>query len=166
MTELSFYHLIHWIIKRKFNAVQYKTHSAREGHWRIDYVLLVTRGRGGRGTHNQIYPGKVHRENMDTKHHQATHGNQSLYTSNHYQKVRIYSIHVCSQQLLWTVLYVYMYDRNGFCCWNILVYVWTYITTYMMLFLSKGVNLNSKGFRCDTEKKQWMWSLIEEDLSV
>ncbi len=60
-----------------------------------DYVLLVTRGRGGRGTHNQIYPGKVHRENMDTKHHQATHGNHSLNHSEDRRQIRKNIFHTC-----------------------------------------------------------------------
>lgn len=66
---------------------------------------------------------------------------------------RIYSIHVCSQQVLWTVYYVYMYDSDGFRCWNILVYVWMLHHNIYDAYLKRGVNLNSKDFKCDTENK-------------
>ncbi len=118
-----------------------------------DYVLLVTRGRGGRGTHNQIYPGKVHRENMDTKHHQANTWKplpepQRGPSTN--KKEYIPHMSVLPHFLEQCPIMSHIYDRTGFCCWNILVYgVGCNFTTYMRLIWEK---------RSESEFKTcWMW---------
>lgn len=135
-----------------------------------DYVLLVTRGRGGRGTHNQIYPGKVHRENMDTKHHQATHGNHSLYHSEDRRQIRKNIFHTClfsptsrnsvSCLHVWQKWFLLL-EYIGICVDVISQHIWG-------LFERKGVNLNSNYFECDTKNKitvnviliEQCWNLI------
>ncbi len=111
-----------------------------------DYVLLVTRGRGGRGTHNQIYPGKVHRENMDTKHHQATHGNHSLYHSEDRRQIRKNIFHTC----LFSPT-----SRNSVSC----LHVWQ--KWFLQLeYIGICVDVISQHIWGLFERKEWIWIQI------